>query len=94
MNYTIVTAKVDPKTKKEAMATAQSLGVPLSLVIKAFLKQFIRTKTVTFSARDEQPSKYLINSIKQAEKDIKEGNVSPAFKTGKEAVDWLEKQGI
>lgn len=94
MSYTVVTTKIDPQTKKEAMATADTLGLPLSVVIKAFLKQFIRTKTVTFSARDEVPSQYLIDSIKQGEKDIKEGNVSPAFKTGKEAVDWLEKQGI
>ena len=94
MSYTVVSTKIDPQTKKEAMATADALGVPLSVVIKAFLKQFIRTKTVTFSIRDEEPSQYLIDSIKQGEKDIKEGNVSPAFKTGKEAVDWLEKQGI
>lgn len=94
MSYTVVSTKIDPQTKKEAMATADALGLPLSVVVKAFLKQFIRTKTVTFSIRDEVPSQYLIDSIKQGEKDIKEGNVSPAFKTGKEAVDWLEKQGI
>lgn len=93
MSYAVVSTKIDPQTKKEAMATAQSIGVPLSVVIKAFLKQFIRTKTVTFSARDEEPSQYFIDSIKKAEKNIKEGNVSPAFKTGKEAVAWLEKKG-
>ena len=49
MSYTVVSAKIDPQTKKEAMATAESLGVPLSIVIKAFLKQFIRTKEFTFS---------------------------------------------
>ena len=30
----------------------------------------------------------------EAEKDYKAGKVSPAFKTGEEAVAWLEKQGI
>ena len=29
-----------------------------------------------------------------SEKDYKKGNTSPAFKTGEEAVAWLEKQGI
>ncbi len=94
MNYTVVSAKIDPQTKKEAMATANALGMPLSVVIKAFLKQFIRTKTVTFSAAGEEPSEYLKSAIRQAEKDYKAGKVSPAFKTGKEAVAWLEKQGI
>lgn len=93
MSYAVVTTKVDPKTKKEAMATAQSLGIPLSVVIKGLLKQFIRTKTVTFS-EDEEPSEYLKNAIRQAKKNLKEGKHSPIFKTGEEAVTWLEKQGI
>lgn len=94
MSYAVVSTKIDTQTKKEAMATAQSMGVPLSVVIKAFLKQFIRTKTVTFSTRDEEPNQYFIDSIKKAEKNIKEGKVSPPFKTGEDAVTWLEKQGI
>ncbi len=94
MSYTVVATRVDPQTKKEAMETAQSLGMPLSVVIKAFLKQFIRTKSVEFSARNEEPSEYLIKTIKQALKDKKEGKASPVFNTGKEAVKWLEQQGI
>lgn len=94
MNYVVVTAKVDPQTKKEAQKTAERLGMPLSVVIKAFLKQFIRTQSVSFGVRDEEPSEYLKNAIRQAQKDWKAGKTSPAFKTGEEAVAWLEKQGI
>jgi len=94
MSYAVVTTKVDPQTKKDAQITAERLGMPLSVVIKAFLKQFIRTKSVEFSARDEEPSEYFKNAIRQAEKDWKAGRTSPAFKTGGEAVAWLEKQGI
>ena len=94
MNNAVVTIKVDSQTKKEAQKTAEELGMPLSVVIKAFLKQFIKTKSVEFSARDEEPSEYLKNAIRQADKDWKEGKTSPAFKTGEEAVAWLEKQGI
>lgn len=95
MSYAVVVTKVDPKTKKEAQATAEKLGLSLSAVIKGFLKQFIRTKTVTFSVQEEEvPSEYLIKTIKQAEKDWKAGKGSPLFKTGEEAVAWLEKQGL
>ena len=94
MNYAVVTTKVDPQTKKEAQKTAEKLGMPLSVVIKAFLKQFIRTQSVSFGILDEEPTEYLKNAIRQAEKDWKAGKTSPAFKTGKEAVAWLEKQGI
>lgn len=94
MSYAIVTTKVDPQTKKEAQKTAEQLGVPLSLVIKAFLKQFIRTKTVTFSAVGEEPNEYFLSELKQAREDRKRGKASPVFSTGEEAVAWLEKQGV
>jgi addiction module RelB/DinJ family antitoxin len=94
MGYAVITTKIDPQTKKQAQKTAEELGMPLSVVIKAFLKQFIKTKSVEFTARDEEPGEYLKNAIRQAEKDWKAGKTSPAFKTGEEAVAWLEKQGI
>lgn len=94
MSYTIVSAKVDPKTKKEAMATAQELGIPLSVAIKAFLKQFIRTKTVTFSAREEIPNEYLIETIKEARKALKEKKASPTFDDAEDAIAFLDKQRI
>jgi len=94
MNYAVVTTKIDPQTKKEAMKTAEELGMPLSVVIKAFLKQFIRTKSVEFSARDEEPNEYLKSVMKQAENNWKKGNHSPILDTGEDAVAWLEKQGI
>ena len=94
MNYAVVTTKVDPQTKKEAMATANELGMPLSVVIKAFLKQFIKTKTVTFSARDEEPSEFLIQAIKKARENRKKGKASPVFDNIEDELQWLEKQGI
>lgn len=94
MSYAVVTTKVDPQIKKEAQETAEQLGLPLSVVIKAFLKQFIRTKTVTFSAVGENPSKYFLSELKKAREDRKKGKASPVFSTGEEAVAWLEKQGV
>jgi antitoxin component of RelBE/YafQ-DinJ toxin-antitoxin module len=94
MGYAVVTTKLDPQTKKDAQKTAAELGVPLSILVKGFLKQLIETKTFTFSAQEEVPNAYLRKVIKKAEENYKKGNVSPAFKTGKEAVAWLEKQGI
>lgn len=94
MSYAVVTTKIDPQTKKEAMELAEELGMPLSVVIKAFLKQFIRTKSVEFNARDEEPNEYLKSVMKQAEENWEKGNHSPAFETGEAAVAWLEKQGI
>jgi len=90
MRYTVVTAKVDPQTKRLAQETAFELGMPLSVVIKAFLKQFIRTKSVTFNVQDERPTKYVLDSLKKSEEDVKAGRVSPSFTNAKDATAWLD----
>ena len=76
------------------MRIADELGMPLSVVIKAFLKQFVRTKSIELNARDEEPNDYLKSVMRQAEENWKKGNHSPVFNTGEDAVAWLEKQGI
>ncbi len=94
MSYAVITTKVDPQTKKQAQKIAEELGMPLSVVIKVMLKDFIRTKSLAVNARDEEPSAYLKKTIRKAEENWKKGKHSPIFKTGEEAVSWLEKQGI
>ena len=92
MNTTIINFTTDPKLKSEAQKVAKSLGIPLSLALNNYLRQLVKTKTVTF--REEEPSKYLIGEINAAEKELKSGKVSPTFQGGKQAVEWLEKNGI
>ena len=94
MSYAVVTTKIDPQTKKEAQKTAAQLGVPLSLVIKGFLKQFIKTKTVVFSVQEEIPNEYFRQTLAKARKNWREGKTSPVFDNIKDNLKWLEKQGI
>ncbi len=92
MSYEVISIKVDPLTKKEAKLTAERLGLSISAILKGFLKQFIRTKTVTFSVgEDEIPSEYLINAMKKAEKDLKKGKASPIFDNADDAIAWLHR---
>ena len=94
MNTTAIYIKTEPEMKAEAQKVARELGFSLSSLVKAWLRQLIKTRTVTFSAEDEIPNEYTRTILKQAEENLKKGNHSPIFKTGKEAVAWLEKQGI
>lgn len=94
MNTAAIYIKTEPEVKKEAQKVAKELGFSLSSLLNAWMRQFIKTKTVTFSVLDEVPNERLKSIMKQAEKNLKEGNHSPIFKTGEEAVAWLEKQGI
>lgn len=89
MNTAVVNVKVDPRVKKEAQRLAEDLGLSLSGLINAYLKQIIRTKTVSFSTAPEEPSEYLINALKESREDIKAGRVSPAFENADDAITWL-----
>lgn len=45
--------RVDAGVKKQAQKTAKDLGIPLSTVINAFLKEFIRKQSVSFTMRPD-----------------------------------------
>ncbi|MBI2049633.1 type II toxin-antitoxin system RelB/DinJ family antitoxin [Candidatus Roizmanbacteria bacterium] len=95
MNTAVINIKTQPEIKAKAQKIAKTIGVSLSSLLNAYLKQFIKTKTVTFSAReDEIPNEYFKRTLAKARKNWKEGKGSPVFHTGEEAVKWLEEQGI
>ncbi len=93
MYTAVINIKTEPQTKKKAQQVASEIGVSLSALINAYLKELVRTKKVAFSL-DEEPSPYLIKIMKKAEKNLNEGKGSPIFRTGEEAVKWLEEQGV
>ena len=72
---TILNIKTDKKLKLAAQNVAGELGVPLSTVMNAFLKQFVRDKEITFSANEYRPTPYLINLIEEARAEYESGRV-------------------
>ena len=46
---TVLNVKVDKKEKEEAQALAAEMGVPLSTIVNAHLREFLRTRTFTVS---------------------------------------------
>jgi DNA-damage-inducible protein J len=91
MNTTSLHIKIEPEIKREAQETAEELGLSLSAVTKALLKQFVRTKRLSVGASDlpEIPNARTRRMLKQSEEDIQAGRVSPGFIEGKEAIAWL-----
>ncbi len=47
---TVINIKADKEVKETAQKIAKDLGLPLSTIINAYLKQFIRNKSVYFSS--------------------------------------------
>ncbi len=87
--YTILNIKTDKKLKAEAQKVAGELGVPLSTVMNAFLKQFVRDKEITFTANQYRPTPYLIGLIEEAQREYEVGEASGPFKTADEMVEHL-----
>jgi addiction module RelB/DinJ family antitoxin len=71
---TLLTIKTDKVIKNLAQDVASEIGVPLSTVINAFLKQFVRDREVSFSA-SYKPSAHLRDVIARGEKELAEGKV-------------------
>lgn len=89
---TVIHIKTDKAVKEGAQKIAKEIGVPLSTVVNAQLKQFIRDKSVYLSTIPRM-TPYLEKRIAQAEKDFKAGkNISPAFSSADEAIRYLERQ--
>ena len=93
MNTAIINIKTEPETKKKAQLLAGAMGMSLSSLINAYLKQLVRTKKVEFDL-NEEPSEYLKRLIHQANKALKTGKASPGFNNAKDAIAYLEKQGV
>ncbi|MBI3380175.1 type II toxin-antitoxin system RelB/DinJ family antitoxin [Candidatus Gottesmanbacteria bacterium] len=91
MNTAVINLKVEPQVKKSAQKIAHDLGLTLSGLINGYLKQLIRTKTVTFSTASEIPSDYMREALKEAEEEIKAGRVSSTFTNAKDALGYLDK---
>jgi len=94
MNTAVINIKTQPETKAKAQEIARQIGVSLSSLLNAYLKQFIKTKTVTFNADDEILNKRTLAIMKQAEENRKQGKGSPIFDNAEDSIKWLEKQGI
>lgn len=90
MNTAVINIKVEPIVKRKAQAVAQDLGISLSSLIHAFLKQLIITKTVAFTTAHEEPSDYFIKSLKEAQEDVKAGRVI-SFDNSSSAIKYLDK---
>ena len=90
MNITSVHIKLESDIKEQAQQTAEELGLSLSAVMKALLKQFIRTRQLSVGITEE-PSDYMVSSLKDSSNEYEHGNTSPTFTQAKDSFTWLDE---
>ena len=86
---TVINIKVDKNVKEEAVKTAKQIGLPLSTVVNAFLKQFIAQQSVTFAV-PLRPTKWLQAILSEAAKDSRESkNIARPFHSAEDMMKSL-----
>ena len=87
---TLINIKADKEVKEGAQELARELGLPLSVVVNAYLKDFIRNRGINISAVPRM-SRQLETILGGVEKDLSsKKNISRAFSSVKEAERYLD----
>ena len=71
---TMLTVKTDKSLKRAAQIVAEEIGIPLGTLVNSFLRQFVRSREVSFSS-EYIPSKELLISLAEGEREIKSGKL-------------------
>ncbi len=88
---TVLNVKTDVEVKKQAQSLAKYLGVPLSTVVNAYLKEFIHTGEFTLRREPKIRPEVEKELLKAYDDTKKRKNLSPTFNNAKDAVAWLNR---
>lgn len=87
---TLLSVKTDPVVKEQAKKLADELGLTLSALVTAQLKQAIRAQSVFFTATNCNFSPHLEKILAKVERDIQTGkNLPPAITNTKELNEYF-----
>jgi addiction module RelB/DinJ family antitoxin len=86
---TQVNLKIDSNIKKDAQKMARELGLSLSSVVNATLRQFARTGELELSATPKI-TPYLENLVKEARREFENGKGHGPFTSSEEMIKSLE----
>ncbi len=91
---TVLNVKIDPTLKKKAQTVAKDLGLPMSIVVAAGLREFVNTRSLTIS--DSSRLKPEVEAeLRKLSREARAGNFddySPAFDDVTKSFAWLDKE--
>ena len=86
----LINIKADKEVKEGAQELARELGLPLSIVVNAYLKDFIRNRGINISVVPRM-SRQLETILGDVERDlVVSKNVSRGFSSAKDAGRYLD----
>ncbi len=85
----LMAIKIDVAVKRRAQKVAADLGLTLSAVVNAMLKQLIRDRELNLSMAPKM-TPYLESILAEVQQDLKTGkNLSPVLTSAKSAIRYL-----
>ena len=88
MQKALLYIKLDAEIKRELQEFAAEIGVPVSVLMNAQIKQLLRDRKVTLSAELE-PTPYLERVMRQVDADVEAGRNITSTSTAAEALAHL-----
>lgn len=89
MNNVILNIKTDATTKQQLQKFAAELGIPVSVIMNAQIKQMLRDRKIVLSTELE-PTPYLEKVMEQVESDLVANKNMTKAMSVKEAVAYLD----
>ena len=77
-NKIVISVKVDREVKDSAQGVAKSVGLTLSSLVNAYLRQIVATRRIEFFVPEEMTPK-LESLVAEIENELKTGVISPEF---------------
>lgn len=88
---TVLNIKTDKDVKERAQALAKHMGIPLSTVVNAYLKEFVASGEFRIT-REPELRPEVKRELKKQLADARAGkNMSPAFTNVEDAIAWLKE---
>lgn len=88
MNKTVLNFRTDHETKQQIQDLAAELGVPVSVILNAQIKQILRDRKIVLSTELE-PTPYLEKIMEQVEVDLTNNRNMTKVMNPTEALSFL-----
>lgn len=88
---TILNVKLDKRLKRDAQALAEEIGVPLSTVVIANLKEFVRSRSLTLAAMPRLKTEVEAEIGRALAEHAANPKAAPQFTSPKAAADYLRQ---
>ena len=89
---TVLNVKTDKEIKERAQRLAEHMGIPLSTVVNAYLKEFVNSGEFRLTREPELKPAVAQRLLKQVAEAKNGKNLSPTFTNVNDAVAWLDAQ--